>query len=118
MGIPSGVSFFMPEGGTEMHIDIIVTLAVAVFGSTGFWTWLMNRNKKKTAEARLLMGIAYSEIIRRSEHYIHKGYISVDEYNELNRYLFEPYQEMGGNGTAQKLMREVQQLPTSKEDIT
>lgn len=99
-----------------MHLDIIITLAVAVFGSTGFWTWLMTRNKKKTAEARLMMGLAYSEIIKRSEHYIKRGYIGTDEYNELNRYLFEPYKEMGGNGTAEKLMKEVQGLPTSKED--
>lgn len=100
-----------------MHIDIIVTLAVAVFGSTGFWTWLMNRNKKKTAEARLIMGLAYSEIIKRSENYIKRGYIETEEYNELNKYLYQPYREMGGNGTAEKLMKEVQQLPTSKEEI-
>lgn len=99
-----------------MHWDIIVTLAVAVFGSTGFWTWLQNRGKKKTAEAWLLMGLAYSEIIRRSEQYIKRGYITTDEYNELSRYLFEPYREMGGNGTAQKLMAEVQNLPTTKEE--
>lgn len=97
-----------------MHLDIIVTLAVAVFGSTGFWTWLINRNKQKTAESRLMMGLAYSEIVRRCEHCIARGYVDIDEYNELNRYLFEPYKEMGGNGTAQKLMDEVRCLPTRK----
>ena len=98
-----------------MHIDIIVTLVVAVFGSTGFWSWVQSRGKKKSAESRLLLGIAYSEIIRRSEHYIHQGYIAVDEYNELNRYLYEPYRDMGGDGTAQKLMDEVRKLPTERE---
>ena len=98
-----------------MHWDIIVTLVVAVFGSTGFWSFIQSRNKTKSAESRLLMGIAYSEIIRRSEYYIHQGYIAVDEYNELNRYLFEPYREMGGDGTAEKLMTEVRGLPTEKE---
>ena len=62
------------------------------------------------------MGLAYSEIINRSEHYIKRGYIETEEYNELNKYLYQPYSEMGGNGTAQKLMTEVQQLPTSKEE--
>lgn len=95
-----------------MHWDIIVTLAVAVFGSTGFWSWLSARSKKRTDESRLLMGLAYSEIIRRSEEYIRRGWISTDEYNELNRYLFQPYQSMGGNGTAEKLMDEVRGLPT------
>ena len=98
-----------------MNIDIIVTLAVAVFGSTGFWSWVQSRGKKKSAESRLLLGIAYSEIIRRSEHYIHQGYIAVDEYNELNRYLYEPYRDLGGDGTAQKLMDDVRKLPTERE---
>ena len=99
-----------------MHTDIIVTLVVAIFGSTGFWTWLINRNKKKSATSRLLLGIAYSEIIRRCDHYIKAGHIDIDEYNELNRYLFEPYAEMGGDGTAQKLMDEVKKLPTQREE--
>ena len=96
-----------------MKIDIIVTLAVAVFGSTGFWTWLSNRRAKRTDESRLLMGLAYSEIIRRSEEYIARGYVATDEYNELNKYLFEPYKSMGGDGTAEKLMNEVRTLPTA-----
>ena len=98
-----------------MHIDIIVTLVVAVFGSTGFWTWLQSRSKKKSAETRLLMGLAYSEIINRADACISRGWVEVDEYNELDRYLYRPYAEMGGNGTAQKLMNEVRNLPTRKE---
>ena len=98
-----------------MQIDIIITLVVAVFGSTGFWSYIQTRNKKQSAEDRLLMGIGYSEIIRRCEHYIKRGYIGSDEYNELDRYLFKPYAEMGGDGTAEKLMKEVRNLPTEKE---
>lgn len=98
-----------------MHIDIIVTLIVAVFGSTGFWTWIQTRNKKKSAETRLLLGLAYSEIINRADACISRGWVEVDEYNELDRYLYRPYAEMGGNGTAQKLMNEVRNLPTRKE---
>mgnify|MGYP007130623860 FL=1 len=98
-----------------MHIDIIVTLIVAVFGSTGFWTWVQTRNKKKSAETRLLLGLAYSEIINRADACISRGWVEVDEYNELDRYLYRPYAEMGGNGTAQKLMNEVRNLPTRKE---
>ena len=98
-----------------MHVDIIVTLIVAVFGSTGFWTWVQTRNKKKSAETRLLLGLAYSEIINRADACISRGWVEVDEYNELDRYLYRPYAEMGGNGTAQKLMNEVRNLPTRKE---
>ena len=99
-----------------MRIDIIITLAVAVFGSTGFWSWIASRGKRKSAEARLIMGLAYSEIIRRSEDYISRGYVEATEFDELDRYLFQPYTEMGGNGTAQKLMDEVRKLPTRREE--
>lgn len=97
-----------------MHIDLIVTIAVAIFGSTGFWTWLLNRNKKKSDESKLLLGLAYSEIIARCEQYIDRGYVSTDEYNELYRYLYEPYHNMGGNGTAERMMGEVEKLPTQR----
>lgn len=99
-----------------MRIDIIITLAVAVFGSTGFWGWVQNRGSKKTAEAKLLLGIAYDKIIWQCQKYISQGYIPVDAFDELNRYLFEPYKAMGGDGTAEKLMNEVKQLPTGTEE--
>ncbi len=95
--------------------QIIIALVAAVFGSTGFWSWLSSRSKKRSDESRLLMGLAYSEIIRRSEEYIRRGWIGTDEFNELDRYLFQPYASMGGNGTAEKLMNAVKALPVSKE---
>lgn len=95
-----------------MNTEILITIVVAIFGSTGFWTWLLSRDKKKSAEGKLLLGLAYAEIIRRCEWYIERGYIGADEYNELYRYLYEPYKELGGNGTAEKMMAAVKVLPT------
>ena len=89
---------------------IIVAIIAAIFGSTGFWSWLTNRNRKKSAEARLLMGIAYSKIIDRCTEYIDRGYVKIDEFHELEEYLFKPYAEMGGNGTAEKLFNDVSKL--------
>lgn len=98
-----------------MHTDIIlgfVGVAAAVFGGQGFWTWLSNRNRKKSSEARLLMGIAFSKIIQQCEAFIARGWISADEYHELHHYLYTPYKEMGGNGTAERLMGIVSNLPS------
>ena len=95
--------------------ELIVAVVVAIFGSTGFWTWLNNRKGQKSNESKLLLGIAYQNIITRAEEYIKRGYISPDEYNELNHYLFEPYIKSGGDGTAQKLMDEVRKLPSKKQ---
>lgn len=98
-----------------MQIENIITqvsiVVVAIFGSTGFWAWLSNRQRTKSSETKLLLGLAYSEIIKRCEWAILKGEIAADSYNELDRYLFQPYKDCGGNGTAEKLMNEVKRLP-------
>ena len=96
-------------------ITVIVTIAVAIFGSTGFWTWIIHTRSKKSNETKLIMGIAYRSIIEQAEKHIERGYIEPDEYNELNRYLYEPYRAMGGNGTAEKLMNEVKNLPVRRQ---
>ena len=95
--------------------EIIIAIVVAIFGSTGFWSWLQNRGRKKSAETRLLMGIAYSKIIDRCTEYINRGYVNTDEYHELEHYLFQPYKEMGGNGTAEKLFNDVSKLTVKEE---
>ena len=96
-------------------VEFVIALVAAVFGSTGFWAWLSNRNRRESSVTRLILGLAYAEIIRRSETYIERGYIATDEYNELSHYLYEPYRDMGGDGTAEKLIEEVKKLPTRKE---
>lgn len=96
-------------------MDLLITIIVAVFASTGFWQfvqWLaQKRTSVKTAEERLLLGIAFKEINELCRHYISVGSISAEEYKELNKYLFTPYKELGGNGTAERLMKEVERLP-------
>lgn len=93
----------------------IVGLVMAVFASSGFWQFIIykaqQRDKKLSAESRLLMGIAYSKICDLSGKYIERGSISRDEYSDLKKYLYGPYREMGGNGTCERLMKEVDKLP-------
>lgn len=40
-----------------------------------------------------------------------RGYITIDEYEDLQKYLYSPYLTFGGNGMAEKVMKEVQELP-------
>lgn len=99
--------------------DTIITIVVAVFASGGFWaflqTWITNKNRSKSAEQRLILGLAFRQIVELCDLYVKRGYIDAEEYKELNKYLFEPYQEMGGNGTAARLIKEVEALPMRKE---
>ena len=91
--------------------EIALTVLGSILASNGLWTWLTSKSKKKSNESKLLMGIAYSKIIQQAEIYLARGSVTTDEYHELYHYLYEPYKDMGGNGTAERLMEQVKKLP-------
>ena len=97
-------------------VDNVIKIILAVLASAGFWQVIQTRRTKRTATERLLLGLAFCEITRSCEAYIERGYITTAEYNELDRYLYQPYAEAGGDGTAAKLMAEVKQLPTATDN--
>lgn len=97
-------------------IEYLVTIVVAVFASTGFWSWLSNRFQGKSARDRLLVGIAHDRIVALGETYLNRGWLTKDEFENLHDYLYVPYKEMGGNGTAKKIMEDVCRLPLHKGD--
>ena len=98
-----------------MTPELIVTIVVAIFGSTGFWAWLGNRQRRKSAETMLLLGIAYSKIIDQCERHISNAEVSAQELKELTDYLYTPYHDMGGNGTVDSMMAQVRALPIRKD---
>lgn len=72
------------------------------------------KSTKRTAESNMLMGLGHDRIVFLGSEYIRRGSITKDEYENLHDYLFKPYLELGGNGTAQKIMKEVETLPLKK----
>lgn len=92
-------------------VNMILTLLTGIFASSGFWSYWTARHKNNTAERRLLIGLAHDRIIYLGIKYIERGYITQDEYENLNDYLFEPYEKAGGNGSAKRVMQTVRQLP-------
>lgn len=62
----------------------------------------------------MLIGYAHVRIVYLGMCYIERGWITQDEYENLNDYLYKPYEKMGGNGSAQKIMLEVNKLPIHK----
>lgn len=89
----------------------IITSVAAIFASTGFWTFFTKKYESDTAEEKLLMGLAHDRLINLSTKYIHRGYITHEEYNDLREYLYLPYLKRGGNGTVEKIFAEVDKLP-------
>jgi len=100
----------------------IVTLIIGVLGASGFWGFLYTIYDKKNSSKALMIGLAHDRIVFLGRKYIERGWITVDEYENLHDYLWRPYSNAGGNGTAQKIMFEVDKLkmlnvPPPKENI-
>ena len=92
-------------------VQMIVTVVCSVVASSGFWALVQNRMNKHDANTRLLIGLAHDRICYLGLKYIKRGYITQDEYENLNDYLYVPYLERGGNGSAQRVMETVKKLP-------
>ena len=95
----------------EHTLEMIVTIVVAVLGSNGLWAWIQSRSKAKSARDRMLMGLGHAEIFRLCEKYIQRGAITVNELEDLDKYLFRPYSDLGGNGTAAAMVDKCKKLP-------
>lgn len=96
-------------------LDIIITIVCSVFASSGFWAYLMSKQNRNTAEQRLILGIGYYSICDLAGRYISRGHITRQEYADFKKYLYEPYRARGGNGTAERLMAEIDKLPIREE---
>ena len=92
----------------------VTTIVLAVLASSGFWAFLQFLLSKKDLKTQMLMGLGHDRIVYLGLKYIERGYITVDEYENLYEYLYKPYEKMGGNGSAARIMEEVKKLPSKK----
>nr|DAT52501.1 MAG TPA: holin protein [Caudoviricetes sp.] len=95
----------------EIWTQVAVPLIVALLTSSGLWALVSKRADKNNAERKMLVGLAHDRIIHLGMVYIERGYVTQDEYENLQVYLYEPYEKMGGNGSARRVMEEVRKLP-------
>ena len=95
-------------------IQTIITIISSVLASSGLWAYLMHRTEKKDLKTEMLVGLAHDRILYLGIGFIDRGYITHDEYENLRHYLYEPYEKLGGNGSATRVMREVDKLPICK----
>ena len=98
----------------DIWVQIAVPLVAAVLTSSGLWAVVAKRVDKGDAERRMLVGLAHDRIVHLGMVYVDRGYITQDEYENLNDYLYTPYEKMGGNGSAKRVMEEVRKLPIRK----
>lgn len=98
----------------EPWFQMIVTIICSVLASSGFWAFIQKKNENKDVKSQMLIGLAHDRIIFLGMAYIERGWINQDEYENLYDYLYKPYKKMGGNGSAERVMAEVNKLPIHK----
>lgn len=101
----------------QTYLQVIVAVVCSVMASSGFWAWCMKRNEQNDVRTRMLIGLGHDRIVYLGLSYIRRGSITRDEHENLTRYLYEPYTQMGGNGTAKRIIEEVNKLPIRALDI-
>jgi hypothetical protein len=104
----------MEEVTTLQIMQILIPVVISFVASSGFWLYLMNFREKKSAQTELLLGLAHDRIVRLGMYYVDRGWITQDEYENLNVYLYKPYEKLGGNGSARRVMLEVDRLKIIK----
>lgn len=95
----------------EQWVQMAITVVCAVIASSGFWAYIQKRSERKDVKTRMLVGLAHDRILCLGMQYIERGWITRDEYENLYEYLYTPYQKMGGNGSAKRVMDIVNTLP-------
>ena len=93
-----------------MTEPIIVSILCTLLASGGFWALVTKIMDKKSAKTKMLLGLGHDRIMYLGMKYVERGSITQGEYENLYKYLYEPYKKMGGNGSAERLMKEVDKL--------
>jgi len=107
---------------------ILSTVIGAIFGGSGvtLLTFLIARHDKKNDKhskeyeelsdkistlGDAIRGQGHDRIIYLGGKYLERGGLTNEEYENLNDYIYQPYVNLGGNGTARRVMDEVNNLP-------
>lgn len=93
--------------------EMCVTIICSVLASSGFWAYIQKKNESKDAKTQLLVGLAHDRIMQSGTYYLERGYITADEFENLYNYLYLPYKELGGNGSAERIIEEIKKMPIS-----
>lgn len=95
-------------------LQIIMTIVCSCLASSGLWALIQRYLDRNDARTQMIIGLGHDRIVWLGLKYIERGYITQDEYENLFKWLYEPYEKMGGNGSAKRIMDEVRKLPLKR----
>ena len=95
--------------------NLVIPIFCAIFSSVGFWTFVNNiyqdHREKESAERKALLGLLHEKLCDKVAEYQARGEITQQEYRDLHKFIYDPYKELGGNGTGDKMMKAVEDIP-------
>ena len=63
----------------------------------------------------MILGLGYDRIVSLGMKYVERGWITQDEYENLEKYIYEPYSKLRpDDGSIRRIMQEVNALPIKK----
>ena len=111
----------------------ITAIIVAALGSSWLGAWITSKREKNSEiykkideietnvnkhielVEKALAGVEYLGIKMSAKAILERGYVTIEELEDLDRLMYKPYTAMGGNGVAKELFEEVKQLPHKPE---
>lgn len=94
-----------------MDKSVIIAILSTLIASSGFWALITRLIDRRSAHTKMILGIGHDRLMFLGMKYIEAGRITQGEYENLYKYLYEPYKKLGGNGIVERLMAEVNRLP-------
>lgn len=91
-------------------------LITTILSGPGIWAWAKTRTARNNSEDRLLLQIAKNQLVSQGREYLKRGYITMDEYEEYEA-EYQVYSDLGGNGLARRVFKQVDDLPILPNDI-
>lgn len=81
-----------------------------VLSGPGIWAWAKTRTQRNDSEDKLLLQVAKNQLVAQGREYLKRGYITMDEYEEYEA-EYQVYSDLGGNGLARRIFKQVDDLP-------
>lgn len=108
-----------------MTLPVVVAIIAGLTGSgvSSLIQFLISRSDKKKnceseemkAQSEMLVGLGHDRIVYLGQKYLERGSLTLNEYENLSKYLYKPYKKLGGNGTAEKIMEQVDKLQITED---
>lgn len=96
--------------------ELINPLITTVLSGPGIWAWAKTRTQRNDSEDKLLLQVAKNQLVTLGREYLKRGYITMDEYEEYES-EYQVYSNLGGNGLARRIFKQVDELPIMPNEI-